>query len=141
MTNFEAKYFTKFKFTEDQVRRYLDNALRDLTIADEDLHSEVKFSYAYSALIKSGIALLAAKGHVKVRSTPGHHVKIIEKMAALLGDESVLTIGNAMRMKRNEDFYGGGIFVSEKESGEYLNFVEKVVQKIKTIIQAAQRLR
>lgn len=134
MTKFETKYFQKLKFTEEQVRRYLDNAFRDLNIAKEDEHSEVKFNYAYNALIKAGIALLAAKGSVKVRSAPGHHVKIIEKMAILLGDESVMTIGNTMRMKRNEDFYGGGIFVSEKESSEYLNFVEKIVQKIKTII-------
>lgn len=134
MTKFDTKYFAKFKFTEEQIRRYMDNALRDLKIAKEDEHSEVKFNYAYSALIKAGIALLAAKGQVKVRSAPGHHVKIIEKMAQLLNDDAVMTIGNAMRMKRNEDFYGGGIFVSEKESGEYLNFVEKAIQRIKHLI-------
>jgi len=104
MTVFESKYFTKFRFTGEQIRRYFDNALRDLTIAKEDTHNEVIFSYCYNALIKAGIALLAAKGGVKVRSIQGHHIKIIEKMAEILKDEAILTIGNTMRMKRNEVF-------------------------------------
>lgn len=131
MTRFDPKYFAKFKFTNEQISRYLDNALRDMKIAKEDSHSEVKFNYAYNALIKGGIALLAAEGSVKVRSVSGHHVKIIEKTAEVLCDESIMTVANAMRMKRNEDFYGGGIYISEKESGEYLEFVEGVIKKIK----------
>ena len=114
MTEFEGKFFTKFKFTDEQVKRYFQNALRDFSIAKDDKHIEVKFSYAFSALIKAGIALMAVKG-VKVRSVPGHHIKLIEKTSEILSDESIAVLGNAMRMKRNEDFYGGGIFVSEKE--------------------------
>ena len=130
MTEFEGKFFTKFKFTGEQVVRYFQNALRDLSIARDDKHIEVKFNYAFNALIKAGIALMAAKG-VKIRSVPGHHVKLIEKTAEILGDESIATLGNSMRMKRNEDFYGGGIFVSEKECREYLEFVEETLEKIK----------
>lgn len=84
----------------------------------------------YNALIKAGIALIAAKGGVKVRSVTGHHIKIIEKMAEILKDETVLAVGNAMRTKRNEDFYGGGIFISEKESTEYLEYVKSVLSRI-----------
>lgn len=135
MTTFETKYFRRFHFTAEQIDRYLNNALRDLKIAKEDDHPEVTFNYCYTALVKTGITLLAAVGGVKVRSIPGHHIKIIEKTAEILDDDSILTIGNAMRMKRNEDFYGGGVFVSDKECAEYLQYVEAVIKRIETRIQ------
>lgn len=135
MTNFDPKYFSKFKFSPEQIKRYLNNALRDFKIASEDNHLEVKFNYCYNSLIKAGIALIAAKGGVKVRSVVGHHVKIIEKMAEIFKDETVLAVGNAMRSKRNEDFYGGGIFISEKESTEYLKYVRDILKKVELLIK------
>jgi len=134
MIKFETAYFNKFDFTEEQVARFLNNALKDLEIAKENSRPEVKFSYSYSAFIKGGMALLAKVGKVKIRSIPGHHVKIIEKMKEILKDETVEIIGNAMRSKRNEDFYGGGVLISEKESIDYNLFVEKVFVKIKKIL-------
>lgn len=77
---FEEAYFDKFKFTTEQIRRNFDNTLKDLNIAKKDKILEVKFNYAYTALIKSGIALLSLY-QVKIKSVPGHHVKIVEKMA------------------------------------------------------------
>lgn len=135
MTRFESKYFRKFEFTPEQVEQYFQNALRDLSIAKEDTHSEVTFTYSYNALIKAGIALIATHGGVKVRSMPGHHIKILEKTAEILKDDHVITMGNAMRMKRNEDFYGGGVYVSEKESRDYLDYVASIIGKIETMIK------
>lgn len=128
MTNFETQYFQKMKFGQKQIDRYFASARRDLNIAKGSDFPEAKFKFAYDALIKLGIALIARQGF-KVRSQPGHHVKIIEKMSELLRDENVAVIGNKMRQDRNKDFYEGGIFVSEKESGEYVEFVEKVYSK------------
>jgi hypothetical protein len=122
MIKFETAYFSKFNFTEEQIAQFLNNALKDLEIAKENIRPEVKFSYSYSAFIKGGIALLAKVGRVKIRSIPGHHVKIIEKMKEILKDETVEIIGNAMRSKRNEDFYGGGVLISEKESVDYESY-------------------
>ena len=62
---------------KEQVDKYLVNAKRDIEIAIEDEHPEVKFTYCYQALLKSGIALLSSK-QLKARSVPGHHIKIIE---------------------------------------------------------------
>ncbi|MBU4484760.1 hypothetical protein KKA47_05010 [bacterium] len=42
-----------------------------------------------------------------------------------------LSIGNMMRMKRNDDFYGEGVYISEKEACELLAFVKKVVKQVK----------
>ena len=124
---FEKEYFQKLSFSSKQLERYFENALRDLKIAKEDHFEEVRFTYCYQALIKAGIAIIAKEGQVKVRAIPGHHVKILTKMSEILGDPNILTIGNAMRMKRNLDFYSGGEFISKKETDDYLSFVEKVV--------------
>src|SRR3989338_6563966 len=126
MTEFDPRYFVKFHFSCRQIEQYLKNALRDLDIAGENRRSEVKFNYSYAAFIKGGIVILAKVGKVKVRSIPGHHLKIIEKMGEILKDDSIESIGNTMRTKRNEDFYSGGIFVSEKESIDFYEFVKEI---------------
>lgn len=130
---FEDKYFIKFTFTKDQIKKNLKNALKDLNIAKKDKILEVKFNYAYTALIKAGITLLSYY-QVKIKSVPGHHIKIIEKIAQILKDEAITDIGNIMRSKRNLDFYAGGIEVTEKECREYIKFVEDVLVRIKKII-------
>ncbi len=131
---FDDKYFSDFIFTKDQIKKNFDNAAKDLKIAKLDTILEVKFTYAYSALIKSGIAL-ASFYNKKVKSAPGHHIKIIETIALVLKDDAIEAIGNAMRSKRNTDFYSGGIEVTKKESEEYLGFVNDVLHRIKEIIK------
>jgi len=56
-------------------------------------------------------------------------------MAHLLEDEDVFTMGNAMRMKRNLDLYGGGEFISEKEADDYLAFVDSVARKVENVLR------
>lgn len=130
---FEDKYFTKFKFTEEQITKNLQNALRDLNIAKTDTILDVKFNYAYTALLKGGITLLSFHQR-KVKSVRGHHIKIIEKLAQILEDEGISDIGNLMRSKRNLDVYDGGIEVTEKECTEYVNFVEGVLNRVNKMI-------
>jgi len=135
MTKFDNHYFVKLGFSKDQIDKNLENALKDLRIAKKDTILEVKFNYAYTALIKAGIALLSSY-HVKIKSVPGHHVKIIEKMAEILQDEDIVSMGNVMRSKRNIDFYAGGVEVTEKECSEYIEFVDGVVINVKQTISS-----
>lgn len=128
MTAAEKEFFQKLKFSPEEINVRFENARRDLEIAAKDPFPEVRFTYAFQALIKTGIALLAREG-LKVRSVPGHHVKILERMSEFLKDPDILTLGNAMRMKRNQDLYGAGELISEKESREYLAFVQKILKK------------
>jgi len=130
---FEDRYFKKLEFSPEQIKQNLDNASRDLHIAKEDSILEVKFNYAYTALIKLGIALLSSR-KVKIKSVPGHHVKIIEKAAEILDDSGIATMGNLMRSKRNLDFYGGGIEVTEKECAEFVKFAELSMAKAKAFL-------
>jgi hypothetical protein len=132
--NFEDASFVRFTFSKDQIKKNFDNALKDFDIAQKDTILDVKFNYAYTACIKAGIALLSFH-QVKVRSAPGHHVKIIDKMAEILDYDTISDMGNIMRSKRNMNFYGGGIEVTEKECAEYIKFVEDVLEKIKVIIK------
>ena len=122
---FEDKYFTKIVFNREQIRRNYNNALRDLNIAKTDKILEVKFNYAYTALIKAGISLLSYYD-IKVRSVPGHHIKIIDKLAKMLRNETVADVANVMRAKRNLDLYAGGIEITQKECKEYIKFVEGI---------------
>jgi len=132
--NFDDASFTRFAFSKNQIKKNFDNALKDFDIAQRDTILDVKFNYVYTALIKAGIALLSFY-QVKVRSVPGHHVKILEKMTEILNYDTIGDMGNIMRSKRNMDFYGGGIEVTEKECAEYIKFVEDVLEKIKVILK------
>ncbi len=125
----ENKYFIRFNFSKEQIEHTLSGAYRDISISETDAILDVKFTYAYMALIKGGIALL---GHhqLKIKSIPGHQAMIIEKLAQILNDQSIEIMGNTMRQKRNQDFYSGGIEVTEKECKEYLDFVRSVLEKI-----------
>lgn len=93
----------------------------------------MKFNYAYTALIKVGISLLSHH-QVKIKSVPGHHVKIIEKLAHILKDNDIDYIGNSMRSKRNMDFYAGGIEITEKECREYIDFMKKILAKLTKLL-------
>ena len=131
MMRFEAESFRKVRFAKTQIDGYLKKAFGDLEIAGKDSFVEVRFSYSYQALIKGGIALLAKVGQVKVRAVPGHHIKILECVSEMLNDPDVLALGNAMRMKRNEDLYGEAGTVTESEAAEYLSFVRSVLNRVK----------
>ncbi|KAF0134816.1 MAG: Uncharacterized protein FD145_384 [Candidatus Saganbacteria bacterium] len=131
--NFEERYFNRFNFDKSQTKKHLANALKDIQIAKTDKILDVKFTYAYSALLKTGIALLSHH-QIKAKSIPGHHVKIIEKLAEILNDDSINDIGNAMRLKRNIGMYSGGIEITEKECCEFIDFVSNVISKVKIII-------
>jgi hypothetical protein len=127
--------FQKFRFTPNQIIRYTQNAQRDLKIAQESSIPEVRFTFGYQSLIKAGITLLAGIDQAKVRSTPGHHVKILDRMSQILRDPDIFTMGNVMRMKRNTDFYGSGENITEKEAEDYLAFIELAVRKVLTALK------
>ena len=128
MINFESRYFQKLAFKEEQIAQFLKSALHDLEIAGRSDIPDVIFKFSYDALVKLGIALIAKKGY-KIRSTTGHHVKILEKLSQILKEEDILVFGNKMRQERNFNLYDGRFFVGEKDSREYLDFVKSVFKK------------
>ncbi|MEW5907866.1 MAG: hypothetical protein AB1643_01650 [Patescibacteria group bacterium] len=135
MIKFENKYFRKFNFSKNQIRKYLDSAYKDLKIAKNANIAEVKFQFTYNAFIKLGISLIACYGY-KVKSRLGHHIKILEKMSEILKNEDVLMYGNEMRKTRNIELYdGGSTIITNKQAKEYLDFIEKIFDLSKGILK------
>lgn len=135
MIKFETKYFREFKYSKKGVKKYLKSAYKDLHIAKKAEIEDVIFQFSYNALIKLGISLLAIHG-LKANSRMGHHIKIIEKMSEILGDEDVDLLGNKMRKIRNTELYDGGdSLVSRKQANEYLKFIEKLFKKAEKVFK------
>jgi hypothetical protein len=134
MTTFDPQFFKKFEFGQKQISGYLRNAARDLEIAEKDSFVEVRFSYCYQAMLKSGIALIAKQGY-KTRSVVGHHIKILEKMAEILKNPEIAIYGNAMRAKRNLDLYEGGVVLGESEVSSFVSFVKDTLNSIRSLIE------
>jgi len=57
-------------------------------------------------------------------------------MSEILENEIIDELGNAMRSKRNLDFYAGGVEVTEKECREYIAFIEKTLKDIQQHIKS-----
>lgn len=125
MTQFNRESFQKIKFSQDQLKHFLNSAKRDLVISEQSDIPEVIFTFAYDALLKLGIYVIAKQGY-KVKSRSGHHIKILEKLAQIINNEDVFILGNKMRQDRNLGLYSGGSSVTEKEALEYLAFIKKV---------------
>lgn len=140
MINFERLYFQKFTFKQEQIDQFKKSAYHDLKIAEGSDVPDVVFKFSYDALVKLGISLIANQGY-KVRSTIGHHVKILEKLSQLLDDEDVLVLGNKMRQERNFNLYDGGFFVADKDSRAYLIFVKNLFQKARIFTQGVRQVR
>jgi len=131
MTEKKKKYFRKIDFTPEQIKIYYDNACHTLNIAGADNNYEVRFDYSYKALIKAGITLIAAVKNAKVRGIPGHHIKIIEILSEMLQDDTIVSVGNAMRAKRNLDLYCGETTITKKQSLDYYNYVKIIMGKVR----------
>lgn len=136
---FETKFFEKKIISPQTIKNYLSNVTKDLKIASDGKYSEVTFSFSYNALVKMGVALIAISGY-KIKSRIGHHIKIIEKIAEILNNKDIMVIGEAMRKKRNSDLYQGGVFISEKESQDYLKFVKKVLIDVEKYLKTQNSL-
>lgn len=121
--------FEKQEFTKEQIIAFFRSAERNLAIAKKNAEAEVKFTFAYNALIKIAISLCALNG-LRVKSQQGHHIELLRKLSELTKDEDVELIGNEMRMKRNWDFYDGNIVISDKEAVEYLDWTITILEKV-----------
>jgi hypothetical protein len=125
----DRKYFIKQKYNPAELTKYKKSARRDLDIAKCSQEVEVKFHFAYMALVKIGIYCLAKTGY-RVKARPGHHQKIIEHLSRALNSEDILIIGDKMRKDRNRDLYSADTVYSTDELGEYLEFIERIYEKI-----------
>jgi len=118
--------FEKFLFSEKQIKSYYANAKKDLAkVLEYQKDGDISFRFGYDALIKLAVAVCAHEG-LRVLARAGHHMELIEKMALILKNDAIRGYGNEMRKKRNLDFYGGGVLLTEKEAKIYVEFIRKI---------------
>ncbi|OIO52878.1 hypothetical protein AUJ78_00665 [Candidatus Peregrinibacteria bacterium CG1_02_41_10] len=124
-------FFQEFQYTKQQLEKFLLNARNDLKIAEHDNNPSIIYRFAYDAVIKLGVYLLA-KQKLKVRSVMGHHFKILEFIAEILELKDEIDYLNRVRRQRNQDLYEGGIEFTKKEADSLLQVVQKIFTKVKS---------
>lgn len=117
--------FKSFKFTENQIIKYFSAANKDFKIAKKSDSNDVKFRFAYDALLKLAISVCAKEG-LRVDSNRGHHKELIDELATVLKKKDIKSVGNKIRTKRNYDLYSGGLAISNKDAQEIILWIEEV---------------
>ena len=131
--------FEKQKFTDRQIEKYFNSALRDFKIAVNSEVPEVIFKFCYDSLLKIAITI-CARNNLRVKSRAGHHIELLKKLAECLDNEDILIVSNEMRKKRNFDLYSGGVLTSEKEALEYKEWLKKIVVQAEEYLSVSQKL-
>lgn len=80
---FERDLFTPRKYSREELKKYLKNAVDDLKIAEKSKDIKIRFRFGYDSLIKLAIFLLAYHAY-KLRSVPGHHLSCLKNFLKLL---------------------------------------------------------
>ena len=126
---FDKNFFVKQSFTA-QAKKDLSSSLsRELEIALSSDIPEVRFHFAYMALLKAGIYMIAREGY-RIKSAPGHHTAIIESLSRLMADKEIAVVGDKMRRDRNLDLYSFRAAVSDTENEEHLKFINKICKRV-----------
>ena len=133
------KFFQKQTFNPVIIKRYFNKAKYELDLGKDSKWPEIQFTQAYKTLIRIGITLMATLDY-RVKSQEGHHIVIIDNLAEMLDDKRINTMGDDMRIKRNVDWYGDSIPVTEQESMMYLSFVEEVIKRAEEYLTRQKRL-
>lgn len=131
--------FEKQKFTDRQIKKYFNSALRDFKIAYDSDVLEIVFRFSYDSLLKIAITI-CAKNNLRVKSRAGHHIELLKKLSEYLNNENILIMGNEMRKKRNFDLYSGGALISEKEVSDYRELLKKIITQAEEYLDIDQKL-
>lgn len=90
------------------------------------------YRIGHEAVLKLGIAMISAAGY-KVKSVPGHHVKILDKLVEILGRPDEIEYMHRIRRKRNIDLYEGGLDFTEKEAKDLLGLCKILFEDARRI--------
>jgi hypothetical protein len=132
MILFEPEFFHEFSYSKSQTDGYFRNAELDLRRAEESKDPNIAYRIGYESVLKLGIALIAQAGF-KVKSVPGHHVKILDKLGEILGRPDEVEYLHRIRRKRNIDLYDGGLDFTEKESKDLLDLCKTLFTHAKQL--------
>jgi uncharacterized protein (UPF0332 family) len=116
-----------------QVDRYLAAATKKLATAKKVLpiDDEAAFQLAYEAMLKGSLGLMLSHGF-RPRSTPGHHMAIIEFAEKQLGAPShrLVALFDRMRRKRNQALYDATGLITRTEAEQALDTAAKYLASV-----------
>ena len=119
------------------VGKLIQRAQVDLVTAERNLDDdpECAFSYAYNAMLRSGLALMFSRGFRP--EIKDKHLTIVKYTGAIVGKkyEDVLNDYNFMRRKRNNFIYEPDIPCSLIEAKNALETARKFIALIDGIIK------
>jgi uncharacterized protein (UPF0332 family) len=119
------------------IMNLIKRAFKDLETAERNLNEdeECSFNYAYSAMLRSGLALMFSEG---VRpEIKDKHLTVVKFVTSVLGDEFKILINNYdfMRRKRHRFIYEPDIPCSKKEAKDALNTARELSNVIYKLIK------
>ncbi|MDO9514882.1 MAG: HEPN domain-containing protein [Syntrophales bacterium] len=127
-----------FKAEPSQIKSRLDLAARDLKTAKQILDQSSDWSYniTYNALLQASRALMFAEGYRPTSGEGQHRVTILFAEVALgEGFDSEIRFFDKMRVKRNRAVYDTAGIVSESEARQAIEFAEKLIEKIREMVE------
>jgi uncharacterized protein (UPF0332 family) len=119
------------------IRNLLKRAYADLKTAERNIidDEECAYTYAYTAMLRSGLALMFSKGYrPEIRDK---HLTVVKFATPILGTafRAVLNNYDFMRKKRNRFIYEPDIPCSRKEADEALAAGREFVAVIRELIE------
>jgi len=126
-----------FKATDQQIKKQMDLASRDLKVAKAMLgvNNDWTYNIAYNAILQAVRALMYVEGFRSVGE--GQHKTAILFAELALGEkfENEVHFFDKMRTKRNQAVYDTVGLVSENEAKQSLVFAKKFVGRIEEVLK------
>jgi uncharacterized protein (UPF0332 family) len=115
----------------------IKRAKKDLNTAERnlDIDEDCSFTYAYNAMLRSGIALMFSLGYRP--EIKDKHLTIIRFVGAVLGKElgSLIDMYDYMRKKRHRFIYEPFTSCTKKEAEEAIESAKEFVKEISKFIK------
>lgn len=119
------------------IENLIKRAYRDIKTAKRNINAdeECAYTYAYNAMLRSGLALMTAYGFRP--EIKNKHLTIVRFVSSVLGDEFRRLINDYdfMRKKRHRLIYEPDIPCSIKEARDAIKTAEQFVNKISQLIK------
>jgi len=133
----EKGLIKKCPVDEKTIENLLKRAAKDIHTAKRNLDrdEDCAYTYAYTAMLRSGLAIMNAAGFRP--SMPNKHEIVVKFTALALADEypTLLNDYDFMRRKRNRLIYEPDFPCSRLEAegairtaGKFVNVIEKIIQ-------------
>ncbi len=119
------------------INNLINRAYKDLETAKRNMKidEECSYNYAYNAMLRSGLALMASYGFRP--EIKDKHLTVVKFASSILGNKfaKVINSYDFMRRKRHRFIYEPDIPCSKKEAEDALKTVKEFVKIIHNLIK------